>query len=89
LVWNRGCGKSLAIKNGDKSAFLNDNNYIFRSVLATFGFTSGIHYWEIILDGRTQNEIKIGVSSSTRFNFDTSFSDYDFGWAFYCNSLFY
>lgn len=56
---------------------------------------SGIHYFEIIADRRTENELKIGITKSTNFNYDTvcilylffctnqSFSDYNFGWAFY------
>ena len=43
----------------------------------------GIHYWEIIADERTDNELKIGISTKLDFNYNTAFCDYDFGYAFY------
>ena len=43
----------------------------------------GVHYFEIIADKRTESELKIGVTKNPNFNYDTSFSDYPFGWAFY------
>ena len=46
-------------------------------------FDSGLHYWELIADSRTENELKIGVTKNREFDFKTSFSDYSFGWAFY------
>ena len=46
-------------------------------------FESGLHYWEIIADARTENELKIGVTKSKDFDLKTAFSDYNFGYAFY------
>jgi hypothetical protein len=43
----------------------------------------GIHYWEIIPDQRTENELKIGVSTTNVFNFDTAFCDYIHGYSYY------
>ena len=43
----------------------------------------GMHYWEIIADERTDNELKIGISTKLDFNYNTAFCDYDFGYAFY------
>lgn len=50
--------------------FLKESSYIFRTVLSDKvfiffdyfqPFESGIHYWEIEADSRTENELKIGV----------------------------
>lgn len=32
-----------------------------------------MHYWEIHADNRTQNEIKVGVTSSKSFDFNSAF----------------
>lgn len=63
--------------------YLYEAKYLFRSVIANRGFTDGIHYWEIIADARTQHELKIGVTKQQTYNTNNSFSDYDFGYAFY------
>lgn len=63
--------------------YLYEGKYLFRSVISNRGFTDGIHYWEIIADARTQHELKIGVSKKQVYNTSNSFSDYDFGYAFY------
>jgi hypothetical protein len=46
-------------------------------------FYNGIHYWELTIDERTENEMKIGISTSNVFNSDSAFCDYEFGWAYY------
>ena len=56
---------------------------MFRTAVATHGFTGGINYWEIEADERTENELKIGVTSNRDFNYNAAFCDYDFGWAYY------
>ncbi len=56
---------------------------MFRSVIANTSFESGIHYWEILADSRTENEIKVGVCKNRDFDIGTAFSDYSFGWAYY------
>ena len=43
----------------------------------------GIHYWEIIADSRTEHELKIGVTTQQKFNVNSSFSDSEFGFAYY------
>ena len=43
----------------------------------------GIHYWEIILDSRTENELKIGITTNKDFNNNSAFCDYEFGYSFY------
>ena len=42
-----------------------------------------MHYWEIIADARTEHELKIGVTAQKTFNVNQSFSDYEFGFAYY------
>jgi E3 ubiquitin-protein ligase NRDP1 len=67
----------------NRSIFLREDTYLFRSVIADKCFDSGIHYWELIADSRSDNEMKIGVTKNKDFDLKTSFSDYSFGWAFY------
>lgn len=43
------------------SVFLRESAYMFRTVIAKEPFMSGVHYWEIEADNRTENELKIGV----------------------------
>jgi E3 ubiquitin-protein ligase NRDP1 len=56
---------------------------MFRTVVGDTGFNSGVIYWEIVADSRTENEMKIGVVTKNGFNMDSSFSDFDFGFAYY------
>jgi hypothetical protein len=44
---------------------------------------SGIHYWEILADSRTENELKIGVTLSRDFDLNSAFCDHVFGYAYY------
>jgi hypothetical protein len=44
---------------------------------------SGVHYWEIIADSRTENELKIGVTTSKEFDLNSAFCDHAFGFAYY------
>jgi hypothetical protein len=37
---------------------------VFRTAIGNIGFTSGVNYWEIVADGKTENELKIGVTLS-------------------------
>jgi E3 ubiquitin-protein ligase NRDP1 len=84
LKWDRTkCGTGISFENNMSLVFLKEQAYVFRSVTTTFGFTSGVHYWEIVADSRTENELKIGVSTSNNFDFNTAFCDHSFGWAFY------
>ena len=44
---------------------------------------NGCHYWEIMADERTENELKIGVATKRDFNYNTAFCDFEYGWAYY------
>ena len=35
---------------------------MFRTLLGDTALNSGVHYWELTVDDRTENELKIGVS---------------------------
>lgn len=76
-------GQGIQVFNNGDSLLLSETCYAFRTIVANVGFNSGAHYWEIVADRRTENELKIGVTKNLNFNYDTSFSDYNFGWAFY------
>ena len=62
---------------------LKEPAYVFRTALTATGFNGGIHYWEIIPDPRTENELKIGVSTTNSFDLNTAFCDHAFGFAYY------
>jgi hypothetical protein len=47
------CGTGISFENNKTLVFLKEQAYVFRSVITSFGFTSGVHYWEIVADGRT------------------------------------
>ena len=73
----------IEISANNRVLYLKEEQYIFRSVIADKSFNEGIHYWEIIADGRTENELKIGVCKNRDFDLKTAFCDYSFGWAYY------
>ena len=56
-------GKNIVISN-DNKVILQEDLYVFRSVISDRGFTNGVHYWEILPMQMTENEMKIGVSKS-------------------------
>mmetsp|Transcript_15569 Transcript_15569/g.13302 ORF Transcript_15569/g.13302 Transcript_15569/m.13302 type:complete len:143 (+) Transcript_15569:600-1028(+) len=56
---------------------------MFRTAITSEPMMGGVHYWEIHADSRTENELKIGVTMKNQFHYDTSFSDYEFGFAYY------
>lgn len=62
---------------------LKEEQYVFRTVIGDTQFDSGLHYWEIIADARTENELKVGVCKRRDFDLGTAFSDYSYGWAYY------
>lgn len=43
----------------------------------------GCHYWEIIADSKTENELKIGVATKKDFNYNSAFCDFEYGFAYY------
>ena len=47
------CGTGISFENNKALVFLKEQAYVFRSVVTSSGFTSGIHYWEIIAENRT------------------------------------
>jgi hypothetical protein len=47
------CGTLITFENNKSLVFLREQSYVFRSVITSYGFTSGIHYWEIVADSRT------------------------------------
>lgn len=82
--WDPNCTtEAIQLSSGNRVAYLEEDLYLFRSLIADRGFDNGIHYWELIADSRTDNELKIGVTKSKEFDLKTSFSDYSTGWAYY------
>jgi len=63
--------------------FLKVKDNFFRTVIGDKAMYGGVYYWEIWADPKTENELKMGVVKNIDFNLNTSFSDFEFGWAFY------
>jgi hypothetical protein len=55
--------KEISFSNDFRHAFLYETNYYFRTITSNRPFFSGVHYWEIIADARTEHELKIGVTA--------------------------
>jgi E3 ubiquitin-protein ligase NRDP1 len=73
----------LQFESKGQLVLLKEPAYVFRTTISTNGFTSGLHYWEIIPDSRTENELKIGVTTAKAFDLNTAFCDHIFGFAYY------
>jgi hypothetical protein len=52
----------------NRQVYLTEEDYLFRTVFGSKGFTEGIHYWEIVADARSEHEIKTGVSKCRDVN---------------------
>ena len=64
-------GQGIQVYNNGESLLLNETCYAFRTIVSNTPFNSGVHYWEIIADRRTENELKIGITKNIMINFDT------------------
>lgn len=65
LAWDPSkTGGGIALTETNTACFLKEQGYLFRTTIANYGFNGGIHYWEILADNRTENELKIGVATS-------------------------
>jgi len=67
----------------NRHAFLSEDTYLFRTAIGSEGFFEGTHYWELVADSRTENELKIGVVKNRDIDLKTAFCDYSSGWAYY------
>jgi len=76
-------GTGIETSNNRQNAFLREGPYMFRTVIGDTGMNGGIHYWEIYADERTENELKIGVTTKKDFNMNSAFCDYEYGYSFY------
>lgn len=64
-------GQGIQVYNFGESLLLNETCYAFRTIVSNTPFNSGVHYWEIIADRRTENELKIGITKNININYDT------------------
>lgn len=81
-------GGGIALSENNTNCFLKEQGYLFRTTIANYGFTSGVHYWEILADNRTENELKIGVATLANFDYNSAFCDHPFGYAYYGTVIF-
>lgn len=63
--------ENIKLSDSNMKCFLMEPGYCFRSVVGTTGIMSGIAYWELESDHRTENELKIGVVDIKPFNYNT------------------
>jgi E3 ubiquitin-protein ligase NRDP1 len=83
-VWDESTlPKEVKMSDDQRSLYLQEDDYLFRTVYANIELNEGIHYWEIIADARSEHELKIGVSGQKLMNQKAAFSDYEYGWAFF------
>jgi hypothetical protein len=75
--------KEVKISCDNRTLYLKEDDYVFRTVYADMELTEGIYYWEIIGDFRCEHELKIGISALKEMNQKAAFSDYEYGWAFF------
>ncbi|CAD8091946.1 unnamed protein product [Paramecium primaurelia] len=80
FVFDR-CGQGIIIKQS--TITLQEDEYTFKTVTSSVGFQQGIHFWKILPLAMTKNEMKIGISTSDKYDLKTAFSDYNFGYAYY------
>ncbi|CAD8097596.1 unnamed protein product [Paramecium primaurelia] len=71
------------IQINQSQILLIEEEYTFKTVTSTVGLYNGIYFWKIIPLAITKNEMKIGISTSDKYDLKTAFSDYNFGYAFY------
>lgn len=54
LAWDAtNFGTGIVVSEGNTNVFLKEQAYVFRTICANIGFSSGINYWEIIADPKT------------------------------------
>jgi E3 ubiquitin-protein ligase NRDP1 len=76
-------GQGIELSNDKKTVFLKESGYLFKSAVSDTPMTNGIYYWEIHADTRTENELKIGITTKGDFKYDTAFCDFEYGFAYY------
>ena len=74
---------SVNISAEKRIALLDDSEFCYRNIFGSTGFMGGLQYWEIIIDSRTQHELKIGVSKVNSKQLKCAFSDLITGYAYY------
>ena len=84
FVWNiETAHPSVMFFAEKRMALLNETEFTYKNIFGSVGFMSGSQYWEIIIDSRTQNELKIGVCKERRKDMVGAFSDNPAGYAYY------
>lgn len=82
--WDPNCTSDvIQLTALNRHIFLSEDTYLFRTAIGNEGFFEGTHYWELVADSRTENELKIGVVKNRDIDLKTAFSDYSCGWAYY------
>jgi len=74
FTWDsEACSEHILLSDKKMACFLMEAGYCFRSVTGTLGIMGGIAYWEIQIDSRNENELKVGVVKKKSFNYNTVF----------------
>lgn len=63
------CSEKIVLSENNKRCFLSENGYCFHTVVGATEIMGGIAYWEIHIDSRTDNELKVGVVGRKPFDY--------------------
>ena len=63
MIRNKRISNCIQISADRRHIYIKEDEYIFRNFFGHVKFEQGIHYWEVVADSRTDNELKIGVSA--------------------------
>lgn len=69
-------GDGIEISKKGTQIFLDEKGYKFKTILGDKPLYSGIYYWEVIPDYRSEFFLKVGVTKNSDFDMNTSFSDF-------------
>ena len=84
FIWEKDLIPSkIQISSDYRQLLLNESEFKYRNVYGNTGFCAGVHYWEIIIDSLTQNDIKIGISKTRNVDLQGAFSDVEDGYAYF------
>ena len=82
MVWDPVFKASFITATGDRIKTQNAPLSSFASAVTETGFKSGEHYWEV-LDIANESLMKVGITTTKHFDYNSAFSDFPTGYAFY------
>jgi hypothetical protein len=72
FTWDsEACSEHISLSDKKMRCFLAEAGYCFRSAVGSLGIMGGIAYWEVQIDPKNENELKVGVVAKKSFNYNT------------------